>query len=74
MLFCDESTFVRFLFAAKFDQELATKNFKYFVEWRRVKHVNMIQENEEICETKVKNALPNTWHYHDDAGRPCWYF
>lgn len=62
------------MLASGSETQLAFDKFAAFVDWRRKTRVDLILDNEEINEEKIKAALPNTWFFMDRDGRPCWYF
>ena len=73
--FANESTFVRFLVGADGDPDQAFELFKKFMTWRKQNNVDVILDNEEINEHKIKSVWPNTWFHHDaEFGRPVWIF
>lgn len=74
MYFCSETDFLRFLLAENFDCDQALLRFRDHVIWRRTARINQVIDNEEIPEDKIKQHIPNTFHFCDQSGRPLWLF
>ena len=54
MIFGNKTVFARFLIESDFQVSDAVQKFKEHINWRKIKHINQILDNEEIEEKKIK--------------------
>ncbi len=70
-LIITRQVFTRFLVAAEFDQDVALKAMRDYIDWRRRFQVDMLLDHDFMGkEDVIREFMPTGFHEIDKDGRP----